>query len=112
MLNERPYFPLSISEDALDLLFKLLEKNPHRRLGSSKKGAQDVMNHVFFKDIDWTAMLERKVDPPFVPAQQLEDVVSQGASKTPELSPAYIKNESPFIQEANEDFKYIADDWP
>lgn len=34
---------------AQDLLRKLLVKDPHRRLGSGPRGAEDIKAHAFFK---------------------------------------------------------------
>jgi hypothetical protein len=34
-------------------LIALLNRNPHKRLGSGGNGASDIKKHVFFKDVDW-----------------------------------------------------------
>lgn len=54
-----------INPVAFDLISKLLSKNPVTRLGAS--GAEDVMNHRWFSDIDWTEVENQKVKPPNVP---------------------------------------------
>jgi len=36
-------------------------------LGASKADAQDIKNHSYFKDVDWQAMLEKRVPVPYVP---------------------------------------------
>lgn len=43
------------SEEAQDLVTKLLQKDPKARLGSG--GAEEVMKHPFFKDIVWADLL-------------------------------------------------------
>ena len=45
----KPHF----STEAKSLLELLLERNPERRLGSGSEGTQNVMEHPFFKDIEW-----------------------------------------------------------
>lgn len=43
-----------------------MTKNPARRLGCSGNESQ-IRNHSFFKDLDWSALEERRVKPPFRP---------------------------------------------
>ncbi|EGR31064.1 protein kinase domain protein [Ichthyophthirius multifiliis] len=45
-------FPKYVSADAKDLIQKLMIKDPMKRLGS--KGSQEVKNHHFFSDVNWT----------------------------------------------------------
>ena len=44
-----PPFPSMIGHTAQDLLKKLLVKDPHKRLGSGPRGAEDIKAHAFFK---------------------------------------------------------------
>ena len=46
-----------------DLLTKLLEKDPEKRLGE----AEAIMKHSFFESIDWEKMLKRELATPYVP---------------------------------------------
>ena len=55
-----------------DLLMKLLEKTPQERLGAS--GGQEIKDHQFFADVDWNAVFNQEIPPPFKPAvPQLSD---------------------------------------
>uniref|UniRef100_A0A668AZI4 Ribosomal protein S6 kinase n=1 Tax=Myripristis murdjan TaxID=586833 RepID=A0A668AZI4_9TELE len=49
ILRCEPPFPSMIGSTAQDLLRKLLVKDPHRRLGSGPRGAEDIKAHPFFK---------------------------------------------------------------
>lgn len=49
--------------DAQDLLIKLIQKDPSKRLND----AQLIKNHSFFKDIDWQKLLSKNYLPPFKP---------------------------------------------
>lgn len=52
----------------LTLVFmQLLRKNPHLRLGARRKDMKTILNHGFFREMDWAALLDRRVDPPIVP---------------------------------------------
>ena len=48
-----------------------MTKNPAKRLGCGAGGEDAILTHSFFAPIDWKALEERKVTPPFKP-----DVVS------------------------------------
>lgn len=49
--------------DAQDLLVKLLQKDPTKRLDD----AQQIKSHPFFKNIDWKKLLDKGYQPPFKP---------------------------------------------
>jgi len=46
-------------------LFQLLQKDPTHRLGS--QGAHDIKEQKFFDNLDWEALLERRIKPPYIP---------------------------------------------
>ena len=60
-------FPSKMSDNARDLLTGLLVKEPARRLGGGPEGAKEIMRHLFFETIDWNALQEKKIAPPFKP---------------------------------------------
>lgn len=57
------------NNDLNDLLQKLLEKNPQKRLGTVG-GAQSIKQHGFFRNVDWEKLKKKEYQAPFVP--QLE----------------------------------------
>jgi len=67
ILMEELRFPSGLSREGRSLLSQLLDKDPHKRLGSSSSDAQDVMAHRFFNNIDWKDVLEKKIPVPFKP---------------------------------------------
>jgi hypothetical protein len=52
---------------AVDLLKGLLCRDPVKRLGSGREGTKEIMDHEFFKFVNWEAMLRKDVAPMFVP---------------------------------------------
>ncbi|CRG97095.1 rac-beta serine/threonine protein kinase, putative [Plasmodium gallinaceum] len=60
-------YPKNISPVAVDLLKKLFEKNPNKRLGSGITDAEEIKKHPFFKSVNWDDVLNKKVKPPFKP---------------------------------------------
>ena len=55
------------SPEAKSILTGLLERNPSKRLGSSTQDASDIMSHPFFRDINWTELREKRIQPPYKP---------------------------------------------
>uniref|UniRef100_A0A8W4F862 Serine/threonine-protein kinase N3 n=1 Tax=Sus scrofa TaxID=9823 RepID=A0A8W4F862_PIG len=50
-----------------DLIQKLLQKCPEKRLGAGERDAEEIKTQPFFRTTDWQALLARAVQPPFVP---------------------------------------------
>ena len=68
ILTQPLYFhPDHFSKEAKDILRGLLERDPSKRLGSSREGAEEIKRHPFFRDIDWDMLYHRKVEPEFKP---------------------------------------------
>ncbi|XP_048881536.1 protein kinase C theta type [Brienomyrus brachyistius] len=61
--TDDPVYPPWLPMDAHDILIKLFVREPERRLGV--KG--NIRQHSFFRDVDWTALEGRQVEPPFRP---------------------------------------------
>jgi serum/glucocorticoid-regulated kinase 2 len=57
--------PEIVPPAARDLLQKLLDRDPNRRLGTN--GASEIKAHPFFHSIDWRKLLDRKYEPSFKP---------------------------------------------
>ena len=66
--------PDNISEELKDLLEKLLNKDPNQRLGL--KGANEIKAHPFFEGLDWQAVYNKQVTPPYIPTLKGSDDVS------------------------------------
>jgi serine/threonine protein kinase len=65
-------FPTFMSADARDLLSKLLERNDETRL----QDATIIKKHPFFKHIDWEALKQKKISPPFIPEVTGDDDIT------------------------------------
>ncbi|KAE8151275.1 kinase-like domain-containing protein [Aspergillus avenaceus] len=67
ILQEPLTFPSTdiVPPAARDLLTRLLDRDPQRRLGAN--GAAEIKSHHFFANIDWRKLLQRKYEPSFRP---------------------------------------------
>jgi len=65
--------PNFLSEEARSLLIALLNRNPHKRLGSSPAGANDIKKHIFFKEIDWNIVGDKKLPVPLPYMKRLNE---------------------------------------
>ncbi|EGR30805.1 protein kinase domain protein [Ichthyophthirius multifiliis] len=56
----------AITNEAKDFIIKCLNRDRRQRLGA-KNDVQEIMTHPWFKEIDWNLLLQKKIQPPFVP---------------------------------------------
>uniref|UniRef100_A0A8C6RTN5 Serine/threonine-protein kinase N2 n=1 Tax=Nannospalax galili TaxID=1026970 RepID=A0A8C6RTN5_NANGA len=114
IVNDEVRYPRFLSTEAISIMRRLLRRNPERRLGAGENDAEDVKKHPFFRLIDWSALMDKKVKPPFVPTiRGREDVsnfddefTSEAPILTPPREPRILSEEE---QEMFRDFDYIAD---
>ena len=66
---------IPMSDDAKDLIEKLLEKDPKKRIGY-EGGIEEIVAHAWFKDIDIDMLLNKQLEAPFIPSlsDELTDV--------------------------------------
>ncbi|OCT71741.1 hypothetical protein XELAEV_18034719mg [Xenopus laevis] len=62
---DEPVIPEWLDDDLIDLLEKLLRKNPRRRLGAQG----DISCHQFYESIDWVVLEEQGAEPPLQPSE-------------------------------------------
>lgn len=103
--------PPYLTQEARDLLKKLLKRNASLRLGAGPGDAAEVQAHLFFRHINWEDLLARKVEPPFKPFLQSADDVSQFDSKFTSQTPVDSPDDSTLSESANQvflGFTYVA----
>jgi serine/threonine protein kinase len=69
---KNPNFYQFHSQHAIDLISKLLTKDPTKRLGS-RTDAEEIKEHPFFAGIDWNAMMAKKLTTPYKPLLDSKD---------------------------------------
>ncbi|XP_028643299.1 protein kinase C delta type [Grammomys surdaster] len=61
--TDTPHYPRWITKESKDIMEKLFERDPVKRLGVTG----NIRLHPFFKTINWSLLEKRKVEPPFKP---------------------------------------------
>ncbi|XP_063063234.1 serine/threonine-protein kinase N1-like [Engraulis encrasicolus] len=114
IVNDEVRYPRFLSSEAIGIMRRLLRRNPDRRLGSSEKDAEEVKKQPFFRNVDWEALLLRKVPPPFLPSivgkedvsNFDEEFTSEAPALTPPREPRTLSHRD---QDAFKDFDYVSD---
>ena len=60
-------YPSAMSPEARDLISRLCTVDTSKRLGNIQGGSDRVKSHPWFKNIDWQALYDRKMQGPIVP---------------------------------------------
>ena len=55
-----------MSPEAKDFILRLLQKNQTLRLGY-QAGSLEIMNHPFFKGVNWEKLMSKELKAPFIP---------------------------------------------
>ncbi|XP_062264391.1 serine/threonine-protein kinase N1b isoform X1 [Platichthys flesus] len=114
IVNDEVRYPRFLSTEAIGIMRRLLRRNPERRLGSGEKDAEDVKKQPFFRGLDWDALLQRKVPPPFVPTivgkEDVSNFDAEFTAEPPTLTPPRERRTlSRKEQDFFKDFDYISD---
>ncbi|TRY97170.1 hypothetical protein DNTS_020332 [Danionella cerebrum] len=106
-LNLPPY----LTQEARDLLKKLLKRNASVRIGAGPRDVLDIQHHSFFRHTNWDDLLAFRTEPPFKPVLQSADDVSQFDSKFTSQTPVDSPDDSTLSESANQvflGFTYVA----
>lgn len=91
---EKPWY---MSMGAFNVCYRLMERDVKRRLGAC--GSEEVKRHPFFGSVDWEAMRERRVKPPFVVqsgCDEVSDSLNEVNNSLNELTASLNENEVTF----------------
>ncbi|XP_061881137.1 serine/threonine-protein kinase N2-like isoform X3 [Entelurus aequoreus] len=87
IVNDDVHYPASLPPDAVAIMQKLLKKNPLKRLGAGERDANELKGETFFQEVEWEALLAKKVKPPFLPSIKESADVSNFDSDFTSLQP-------------------------
>ncbi|WIA37000.1 hypothetical protein OEZ86_008237 [Tetradesmus obliquus] len=100
-------YPPYMSPAAKDLIMRLLERKPAKRIGMLQGRTADIKSHKWFADFDWQALAARRMEPPRRPKQtdhakrkaELED-----AHKADPVQPSMTPEEQMEVEKVFHDF--------
>lgn len=67
---------IKMSEEVKDLITQLLVKDPKDRIGTTRD-VDEILEHPWFSDIDIQKLMNKEIEPEFVPEVEAEDDTSQ-----------------------------------
>lgn len=69
ILNAPLKFPMSksFSNEVIDLLTKLINRDLSQRLGNLQNGVEDIKSHVWFQEVNWHKMYKKNIETPYEP---------------------------------------------
>lgn len=106
-LNLPPY----LTNEARDLVRKLLKRHVNARLGSTPEDSKKIKEHSFFRHVNWKDTMAMKVEPPMTPPVAGEDDTSQFDSKFTKQTPVDSPDDTMLSESMNQVFKgftYVA----
>ncbi|CAH0628788.1 unnamed protein product [Chrysodeixis includens] len=94
-------YPESMSQDGKVILKAFLQIDPTKRLGSKKDGIFDIKTHSWFSALEWSSILNQRMEPPFKPTCEAPG----DTTNFPEITQPKLKKSSICLFEAEfEDF--------
>ncbi|CUM63172.1 uncharacterized protein PRCAT00000740001 [Priceomyces carsonii] len=106
-------YPISMPRQTVLVLQALLTKDPAQRLGSGERDADEVMEHLYFLDVNFDDVYHCRVQAPYLPEVSSEHDYSnfdqEFTSETPRLTPVETILTSE-MQEQFRGFSHIAGD--
>ncbi|KAK5854372.1 hypothetical protein PBY51_015447 [Eleginops maclovinus] len=115
ILHDDVLYPVWLSKEAVSILKAFMTKSPNKRLGCvPAQGLEEAIKlHVFFKEIDWTLLEQRKIRPPFKPRIKTKRDVNNFDQDFTREEPNLTPTEENIIKQINQDefkgFSYFGD---
>ncbi|CAH8441923.1 unnamed protein product [Schistosoma turkestanicum] len=103
IVNRSVCYPNHVSMEAKVIMRRLLRRNATLRLGSTAEDAVEIKRQPFFRKLDFTALLAKKIKPPFVPEiSDPEDVSNFDKEFTRERAVLTPARERPSLMSADQ----------
>lgn len=111
ILKGRLTLPAYLSNEARDLIKKLLKRHVDTRLGAGPSDAEEIKAHPFFKMQNWEQVYARQLEAPFKPEIENEEDVSLFDTRFTKMTPVdspcetnfSLNGDNPFVG-----FTYVA----
>ena len=67
VFEEKINFKENMNPLIIDLINRLLEINPKKRIGYGENDSKQIKEHKYFSDVDWNKYMNKEIEPPFIP---------------------------------------------
>jgi ribosomal protein S6 kinase beta len=111
IISAKLLIPPYLTNEARDLIKKLLKKKPNQRLGCGLDDAKPIKDHLFFRTYNWDKVYNRVYEPPYKPTLKSEEDVSQFDTKFTRQAPIDSPVDTTLSESANKvfaGFTYVA----
>lgn len=111
ILKARPELPSYLTNEAKDLIRRLLKKRVDMRLGAGPTDAEEIKRHPFFRHVNWNDVADRRLDPPIKPILDGDDDASQFDTQFTRQPPVDSPDDSMLSESVNQVFQgftYVA----
>ncbi|GAV04074.1 hypothetical protein RvY_14410 [Ramazzottius varieornatus] len=124
ILKGKLILPGYLTNEAKDLIKKLLKRHASQRLGGGPDDARPIKSHPFFKNINWRDLVEHRIEPPFKPTIISEEDTSLFDKRFTKMTPVDSPVDHMLSESVNDLFRgftYVApsilahvgnEDWP
>ena len=104
--------PQNLSHKARKVILDFLNKDPIQRLGChTEHGFQEIVDHFFFRSIDWKALKLKQIKPPHVPklhyAQDFDNFPNEYTAEPTEFTPVEKSAVDKIDQSEFRGFSYV-----
>jgi serine/threonine protein kinase len=110
ILHDDVLFPVWLTKVSIRILRALMCKRIPDRLGCGANGERDIKTHPFFATIDWEALENRQVPPPFKPVvkgkNDTDNFDKEFTRERPKITPTDKKTVSKINQEEFSGFTF------
>ena len=98
ILKGKIKFPRNFPRDAKSLVKHLLVADLTKRYGNLKGGANDIKEHRWFSGFDWKALLQKRMQPPYIPEVKSEGDTTNFTQypDSPDLPKSIKASDDPF----------------
>ena len=76
ILQRKILFSSDFDEKSKSLIKHLLEPDLSKRFGNLKNGVDDIKQHRFFKDLNWSKLLKQEIKAEYIPEIKNDNVLS------------------------------------
>ena len=99
ILRNAPPMPDWLGVDVRDFIFRLLIKDPRRRMGGGPTDAEEIKSHRWFQSICWDDLLKKNIPAPFIPkisdeydvSNFSEEFTNMRAADSPGITPPNVE---------------------